>query len=149
MAVSVLTGLLLPYLLYPVGGFFSGLSLGRRHGLRPRGLNRVLSVLRLLPGRVRGIRIHQRQTSLLMPHPAAVFLKKPGKCPCRIGLVFLFIVRNFTASVKKESDEFSLKGRLPSRRKFSAIKGKVPLGSPVGIIEEGWSVLDRFRREDA
>ena len=87
--------------------------------------------------------------ALLMPHPAAVFLKKPGKCPCRIGLVFLFIVRNFTASVKKESDEFSLKGRLPSRRKFSAIKGKVPLGSPVGIIEEGWSVLDRFRREDA
>ena len=31
--VPVLTGLLLPYLLYPVGGFFSGLSLGRRHGL--------------------------------------------------------------------------------------------------------------------
>ena len=31
--VPVLTGLLLPYLLYPVGGFFSGLFLGRRHGL--------------------------------------------------------------------------------------------------------------------
>lgn len=31
--VPLLTGLLLPYLLYPVGGFFSGLSLGRRHGL--------------------------------------------------------------------------------------------------------------------
>ena len=31
--VPVLTGLLLPYLLYPVGGFFSGLSLGRRAGL--------------------------------------------------------------------------------------------------------------------
>ena len=31
--VPVLTGLLLPFLLYPVGGFFSGLSLGRRHGL--------------------------------------------------------------------------------------------------------------------
>ena len=30
--VPVLTGLLLPYLLYPVGGLFSGLSLGRRHG---------------------------------------------------------------------------------------------------------------------
>lgn len=31
--VPVLTGLLLPYLLYPVGGFFSGMSLGRRAGL--------------------------------------------------------------------------------------------------------------------
>ena len=31
--VPVLTGLLLPFLLYPAGGFFSGLSLGRRHGL--------------------------------------------------------------------------------------------------------------------
>ena len=31
--VPVLTGLLLPYLLYPVGGLFSGLSLGRRAGV--------------------------------------------------------------------------------------------------------------------
>lgn len=31
----VLTGVLLPYLLLPVGGFASGLSLGRRHGLCP------------------------------------------------------------------------------------------------------------------
>lgn len=31
--VPLLTGLLLPCLLYPVGGLFSGLSLGRRHGL--------------------------------------------------------------------------------------------------------------------
>lgn len=33
--VPVLTGLLLPYLLLPVGGFFSGLSLGKRQGLCP------------------------------------------------------------------------------------------------------------------
>ena len=33
--VPVLTGLLLPFLLFPVGGFMSGLSLGRRHGLCP------------------------------------------------------------------------------------------------------------------
>lgn len=33
--VPVLTGLLLPYLLLPVGGFMSGLSLGRRHGFCP------------------------------------------------------------------------------------------------------------------
>ena len=31
--VPVLSGLLYPYLLLPVGGFFSGLSLGRRQGL--------------------------------------------------------------------------------------------------------------------
>ena len=31
--VPVLSGLLYPYLLLPVGGFFSGLSLGKRHGL--------------------------------------------------------------------------------------------------------------------
>lgn len=33
--VPVLTGLLLPFLLLPVGGFMSGLSLGRRHGFCP------------------------------------------------------------------------------------------------------------------
>ena len=33
--VPVLVGLLLPYLLLPVGGFMSGLSLGRRHGFCP------------------------------------------------------------------------------------------------------------------
>lgn len=33
--VPVLTGILLPFLLLPVGGFASGLSLGRRHGLCP------------------------------------------------------------------------------------------------------------------
>lgn len=33
--VPVLVGILLPYLLLPVGGFMSGLSLGRRHGLCP------------------------------------------------------------------------------------------------------------------
>lgn len=33
--VPVLTGLLLPYLLLPVGGFFSGLSLGKRQGFCP------------------------------------------------------------------------------------------------------------------
>lgn len=33
--VPVLMGLLLPYLLLPVGGFMSGLSLGRRHGFCP------------------------------------------------------------------------------------------------------------------
>jgi len=33
--VPVLCGLLLPYLLLPVGGFFSGLSLGRRQGFCP------------------------------------------------------------------------------------------------------------------
>lgn len=31
----VLSGLLFPYLLLPVGGFFSGLSLGKRHGFCP------------------------------------------------------------------------------------------------------------------
>ena len=33
--VPVLVGLLLPYLLLPVGSFMSGLSLGRRHGFCP------------------------------------------------------------------------------------------------------------------
>ena len=33
--MPVLVGLLLPYLLLPVGGFMSGLSLGRRHGFCP------------------------------------------------------------------------------------------------------------------
>ena len=33
--VPVLVGILLPYLLLPVGGFMSGLSLGRRHGFCP------------------------------------------------------------------------------------------------------------------
>ncbi|MCI8916984.1 MAG: DUF3021 domain-containing protein [Oscillospiraceae bacterium] len=33
--IPVLVGILLPYLLLPVGGFMSGLSLGRRHGLCP------------------------------------------------------------------------------------------------------------------
>lgn len=33
--VPVLTGLLLPFLLLPVGGFFSGVSLGRREGMCP------------------------------------------------------------------------------------------------------------------
>lgn len=33
--VPVLSGLLFPYLLLPVGGFFSGLSLGKRHGFCP------------------------------------------------------------------------------------------------------------------
>lgn len=33
--VPVLTGLLLPFLFLPVGGFFSGLSLGRRQGFCP------------------------------------------------------------------------------------------------------------------
>lgn len=33
--VPVLTGLLLPFLLLPVGGFFSGLALGRRRGFCP------------------------------------------------------------------------------------------------------------------
>lgn len=33
--VPVLVGLLLPYVLLPVGGFMSGLSLGRRHGFCP------------------------------------------------------------------------------------------------------------------
>lgn len=33
--VPVLTGILLPFLLLPVGGFFSGLSLGRRQGFCP------------------------------------------------------------------------------------------------------------------
>ena len=33
--IPVLVGILLPYLLLPVGGFMSGLSLGRRHGFCP------------------------------------------------------------------------------------------------------------------
>jgi len=33
--VPVLCGILLPYLLLPVGGFFSGLSLGKRQGFCP------------------------------------------------------------------------------------------------------------------
>ncbi|MCI9157097.1 MAG: DUF3021 domain-containing protein [Lawsonibacter sp.] len=33
--VPVLSGLILPYLLLPVGGFFAGLSLGKRQGLCP------------------------------------------------------------------------------------------------------------------
>ena len=33
ICLCMAAGVLLPYLLYPVGGFFSGLFLGRRHGL--------------------------------------------------------------------------------------------------------------------
>ena len=35
VAVPVLTGLILPFLVLPVGGFVSGLSLGRRWGFGP------------------------------------------------------------------------------------------------------------------
>ena len=45
--VPVLSGLLMPYLLLPTGGFFSGLSLGKRQGLCP--LYPVLAFVLYLP----------------------------------------------------------------------------------------------------
>ena len=48
--VPVLSGLLYPYLLLPIGGFFSGLSLGRRQGLCPLyPLACVLCLLAFIP----------------------------------------------------------------------------------------------------